>query len=138
MKVEVVTPENIPASSSATSTPAAARSRARTCARNAVVINAMVPLANMFGYVNNLRSGTQGRASYTMLFDHYEQVADEVKAKYEEGGPRPKYRSPGSQRTRVANGLSKGDQQWPRKSSHARSRTATSGRSDTSTTARRR
>ena len=45
----------------------------------------MVPLANMFGYVNNLRSMTQGRASYTMHFDHYEHVpasiAEEVRAK---------------------------------------------------------
>ncbi len=41
---------------------------------NAVVINAMVPLSNMFGYVNQLRSGTQGRANFTMQFDHYEQV----------------------------------------------------------------
>ena len=38
------------------------------------VIDAMVPLANMFGYVNNLRSMSQGRAQFTMLFDHYEQV----------------------------------------------------------------
>ncbi len=49
------------------------------------VITAMVPLANMFGYVNNLRSMSQGRAQYTMHFDHYEQVpqavADEVRAK---------------------------------------------------------
>ena len=47
------------------------------------VVNGMVPLANMFGYVNNLRSMSQGRASYTMTFDHYEQVphnvAEEVK-----------------------------------------------------------
>jgi elongation factor G len=35
----------------------------------------MVPLANMFGYVNNLRSMSQGRASYTMQFDHYERSA---------------------------------------------------------------
>src|SRR5450432_559352 len=53
---------------------------------NAAVINAMVPLANMFGYVNNLRSGTQGRANFTMQFDHYEQVpanvATEIQAKY--------------------------------------------------------
>ncbi len=52
---------------------------------NAQVINAMVPLANMFGYVNNLRSLSQGRAQYTMQFDHYEPVpqavADEVRAK---------------------------------------------------------
>ncbi len=50
------------------------------------VITAMVPLANMFGYVNNLRSMSQGRAQYSMVFDHYEQVpqavADEVQAKY--------------------------------------------------------
>ena len=49
------------------------------------VVNSMVPLANMFGYVNKLRSMSQGRASYTMTFDHYEQVphnvAEEVKEK---------------------------------------------------------
>jgi elongation factor G len=53
---------------------------------NAQVINAMVPLANMFGYVNNLRSMSQGRASYTMQFDHYEQVptavAQEIQKKF--------------------------------------------------------
>ncbi|MCH8187940.1 MAG: elongation factor G [Proteobacteria bacterium] len=52
---------------------------------NATVINAMVPLANMFGYVNTLRSMTQGRAQFTMHFDHYSQVpqavSDEVRAK---------------------------------------------------------
>ncbi len=50
------------------------------------VITAMVPLSSMFGYVNTLRSMSQGRAQYSMVFDHYEQVpnavADEVKAKY--------------------------------------------------------
>ena len=53
---------------------------------NAQVINAMVPLANMFGYVNNLRSMSQGRANFHMEFDHYEAVpqaaADEVIKKY--------------------------------------------------------
>ena len=52
---------------------------------NARVILSMVPLANMFGYVNTLRSMSQGRATYTMHFDHYEPVpqaiADEVRAK---------------------------------------------------------
>jgi elongation factor G len=52
---------------------------------NARVINAMVPLASMFGYVNTLRSMSQGRAQFSMVFDHYEQVpqhvADEIKAK---------------------------------------------------------
>jgi elongation factor G len=52
---------------------------------NAQVISATVPLANMFGYVNTLRSMSQGRAQYTMQFSHYEQVpqhvADEIVAK---------------------------------------------------------
>ena len=51
---------------------------------NARAITAMVPLANMFGYINTLRSMSQGRAQYSMQFDHYQQVpqavADEVKA----------------------------------------------------------
>ena len=52
---------------------------------NVKAISAMVPLANMFGYINTLRSMSQGRAQYSMVFDHYEQVpkavADEVKEK---------------------------------------------------------
>ncbi|MBK66572.1 MAG: elongation factor G [Rickettsiales bacterium] len=52
----------------------------------AKAVNAMVPLANMFGYINNLRSMSQGRAQYTMQFDHYEKVpqavADEVKKQF--------------------------------------------------------
>jgi elongation factor G len=52
---------------------------------NAIAVEAFVPLANMFGYVNQLRSFTQGRAQYTMQFSHYQEVpqniADEVKAK---------------------------------------------------------
>ena len=52
---------------------------------NARVIDALVPLANMFGYVNTLRSMSQGRAQYTMVFSHYadvpQMVADEIKAK---------------------------------------------------------
>ena len=51
---------------------------------NARVVNAMVPLANMFGYVNNLRSASQGRAQFSMHFDHYEvvpsQVSEELRA----------------------------------------------------------
>ncbi len=53
---------------------------------NAQVIRALVPLATMFGYVSTLRSLSQGRAQYTMQFDHYEpvpqQVAEEIRAKY--------------------------------------------------------
>ena len=52
---------------------------------NARVIDAMVPLANMFGYVNTLRSMSQGRAQYTMHFDHYSEVpqnvSEEIRAK---------------------------------------------------------
>ncbi|WP_313982389.1 hypothetical protein [Iodidimonas nitroreducens] len=51
----------------------------------AQVVTAVVPLANMFGYVNQLRSFSQGRAQYTMQFSHYDDVpnavAEEVKAK---------------------------------------------------------
>ena len=47
---------------------------------NATVISAMVPLATMFGYVNNLRSMTQGRAQYSMFFDHYKHVPQMVAA----------------------------------------------------------
>ena len=53
---------------------------------NAQVIRAMVPLATMFGYVSTLRSLTQGRAQFTMEFDHYDQVpravSDEVRTRY--------------------------------------------------------
>ena len=49
------------------------------------VVNALVPLSSMFGYVNTLRSKTQGRAQYSMLFDHYapvpKQVAEEIRLK---------------------------------------------------------
>jgi elongation factor G len=52
---------------------------------NAQVVDASVPLANMFGYVNTLRSISQGRAQFTMQFDKYmqvpQQVADEIRAK---------------------------------------------------------
>ena len=53
---------------------------------NANVIDAFVPLANMFGYINNLRSMSSGRAVFTMQFDHYEAVpqniSDEIQKKY--------------------------------------------------------
>jgi elongation factor G len=52
---------------------------------NARVVDAMVPLSSMFGYVNTLRSMSQGRAQYSMQFDHYEPVpaamAEEIKKK---------------------------------------------------------
>ena len=42
------------------------------------LLHAMVPLANMFGYINNLRSMSQGRAQYSMFFDHYDKVPQNV------------------------------------------------------------
>jgi elongation factor G len=49
--------------------------------KDAQVISATVPLAEMFGYATNLRSMTQGRAIYTMQFDHYEEVPKSVSEK---------------------------------------------------------
>jgi elongation factor G len=86
MKVEVVTPEDYTGSVIGDLNSRRGQIQGQDMRGNAVVINAMVPLANMFGYVNTLRSMSQGRANYTMQFDHYEQVpsnvAAEVQAKY--------------------------------------------------------
>ena len=51
----------------------------------AQVVTAMVPLSEMFGYSTELRSSTQGRATYTMIFAHYEQVPASVAKKIAEG-----------------------------------------------------
>ena len=86
MKVEVVTPEEYVGGIIGDLTSRRGQVRGQESRGNAVVINAMVPLANMFGYVNTLRSMSQGRATFTMQFDHYEQVpqavAPEVQAKF--------------------------------------------------------
>ncbi len=86
MKVEVVTPEDYVGSVTGDLASRRGQVRGQETRGNAAVINAMVPLANMFGYVNNLRSMSQGRAQYTMQFDHYAQVpqavAEEVQAKF--------------------------------------------------------
>ena len=85
MKVEVLTPEKYMGDVIGDLNSRRGQVQEMNTRGNANVINAMVPLANMFGYVNNLRSLTQGRANYSMQFDHYEQVpsnvAEEVKAK---------------------------------------------------------
>ncbi|MEO1656926.1 MAG: elongation factor G [Pseudomonadota bacterium] len=85
MKVEVVTPDEYTGTVIGDLNSRRGQIQGQEVRGNATVVNAMVPLANMFGYVNNLRSATQGRAQYTMQFDHYERVpnavADEVKAK---------------------------------------------------------
>ena len=86
MKVEVTTPEDYTGSVMGDLLSRRGQVQGQDMRGNAVVINAMVPLANMFGYVNELRSFSQGRANYTMQFDHYEQVpaseAAKVQAKY--------------------------------------------------------
>ena len=86
MKVEVTTPEDYTGSVMGDLLGRRGHVQGQDMRGNAVVINAMVPLANMFGYVNQLRSFSQGRANYTMQFDHYEQVpageAAKVQAKY--------------------------------------------------------
>ncbi|WP_085900481.1 elongation factor G [Kiloniella majae] len=85
MKVEVVTPDEYMGDIIGDLNSRRGQVQGMDARGNAQVINAMVPLANMFGYVNNLRSMSQGRAQYSMVFDHYEQVpkavADEVVAK---------------------------------------------------------
>jgi len=85
MKVEVVTPEEFMGDVIGDLNSRRGQVTGMDSRGNASVVNAMVPLANMFGYVNTLRSMTQGRAQYTMHFDHYDPVpqaiADEVKAK---------------------------------------------------------
>ncbi len=85
MAVEVVTPEDYMGDVIGDLNSRRGQVNGMDSRGNARVVSAMVPLANMFGYVNTLRSMSQGRAQYTMQFHHYEQVpqavADEVRAK---------------------------------------------------------
>ncbi|MBE6450186.1 MAG: elongation factor G [Alphaproteobacteria bacterium] len=85
MKVEVITPEDYMGDIIGDLNSRRGQVSGMDQRGNARVIDATVPLANMFGYVNNLRSMSQGRAQYTMQFDHYaevpQMVADEIKAK---------------------------------------------------------
>jgi elongation factor G len=85
MKVEVVTPEDYLGDVIGDIMSRRGQIQGTESRGNVKVVEAIVPLANMFGYVNQLRSFTQGRAQYTMQFSHYDEVpqnvADEVKAK---------------------------------------------------------
>ena len=85
MKVEVVTPEDYLGDVIGDMNSRRGQIQGTDTRGNAQAVTAMVPLANMFGYVNSLRSFTQGRASYSMQFSLYDEVpqnvADEVKAK---------------------------------------------------------
>ena len=80
MKVEVVTPEDYTGSVIGDLNSRRGHIQGQDMRGNANVINAMVPLANMFGYVNNLRSMSQGRATFTMQFDHYAETPANVSA----------------------------------------------------------
>jgi elongation factor G len=86
MKVEVVTPEEYLGGIIGDLTSRRGQVQGQQMRGNATVLNGLVPLANMFGYVNTLRSMSQGRAQFTMTFHNYAQVpqnvADEVQAKF--------------------------------------------------------
>jgi elongation factor G len=86
MAVEVVTPEEYLGSVIGDLNGRRGMIQGQDMRGNATVVNAFVPLANMFGYVNTLRGMSQGRAQFTMQYDHYEpvpqHVADEVIKKY--------------------------------------------------------
>ena len=79
MKVEVVTPEEFMGDVIGDLNSRRGQVGSTEPRGNATAINAVVPLANMFGYINNLRSSTQGRAQYTMQFSHYDKVPQNVK-----------------------------------------------------------
>jgi elongation factor G len=86
MKVEVVTPEEYTGGIIGDLTSRRGQISGQENRGNAVAVNAFVPLANMFGYINTLRSMSSGRANFTMLFDHYEAVpqniSDEIQKKF--------------------------------------------------------
>src|SRR4051812_7071326 len=87
MKVEVVTPEDYTGSVIGDLNSRRGQIQGQDMRGNANVVTAMVPLNNMFGYVSNLRSMSQGRATFTMQFDHYAEVpravAEEIQAKFD-------------------------------------------------------
>ena len=86
MKVEVVTPDEYTGGIIGDLTSRRGQISGQEARGNAVVVNAFVPLANMFGYINTLRSMSSGRANFTMQFGHYEPVpqniSDEIQKKY--------------------------------------------------------
>jgi elongation factor G len=86
MKVEVVTPEDYTGSIIGDLTSRRGQVLGQDTRGNAIAIEAQVPLANMFGYINTLRSMSSGRANFTMQFSHYEPVpqniSEEIQAKF--------------------------------------------------------
>ena len=86
MRVEVVTPEEYTGNIIGDLTSRRGQVQGQEPRGNAIAIDAFVPLANMFGYINNLRSMSSGRAQFTMIFDHYDPVpqniSEEIQSKY--------------------------------------------------------
>ena len=86
MKVEVITPEEYTGGIIGDLTSRRGQVTGQEPRGNAIAVDVFVPLANMFGYINNLRSMSSGRANFSMAFDHYEPVpqniSDEIQAKF--------------------------------------------------------
>ena len=86
MKVEVITPEEYTGGIIGDLTSRRGQVQGQDTRGNAIAIDAFVPLANMFGYINTLRSMSSGRANFSMQFDHYDPVpqniSEEIQAKY--------------------------------------------------------
>ena len=86
MKVEVITPEEYTGGIIGDLTSRRGQVQGQDTRGNAIAVDCFVPLANMFGYINTLRSMSSGRANFSMQFDHYEAVpqniSDEIQAKY--------------------------------------------------------
>ena len=86
MRVEVVTPDEYTGGIIGDLTSRRGQVQGQDTRGNAIAIDCFVPLANMFGYINTLRSMSSGRANFSMQFDHYEPVpqniSDEIQAKY--------------------------------------------------------
>jgi elongation factor G len=86
MKVEVITPEEYTGGIIGDLTSRRGQVTGQEQRGNAIAVDVFVPLANMFGYINNLRSMSSGRANFSMAFDHYEPVpqniSDEIQAKF--------------------------------------------------------
>ena len=78
MKVEVVVPEEYLGDTMGDVTSRRGRVEGMEARGNAQVVKAFVPLSEMFGYATSLRSNTQGRGTYTMHFDHYEEVPKSI------------------------------------------------------------
>jgi len=86
MKVEVITPEDYTGGIIGDLTSRRGQVTGQEARGNAIAIDCFVPLANMFGYINTLRSMSSGRAQFSMQFDHYDPVpnaiSEEIQAKY--------------------------------------------------------